>query len=68
MNVVMTSVGVGIIWLLIPEFTSNLVNGAWAPVPGFTNSFIDGTNTTVFNRLDPICGPNVFLRLRQRRN
>ena len=67
-NVVMTSVGAGTTWLLIPEFTSNLVNGAWAPVPGFTNSFIDGTNTTVFNRLDPICGPNVFLRLRQRRN
>lgn len=67
-NVIMTSTGTNTTWLLIPEFNSNLVGGVWAPVPNFTNSFANGTNTTVFNRLDPICGPNVFLRLRQQQN
>ena len=52
----------------IPEFSSNLVQGAWATVPGYNNSYANGTNTTVFNRLDPICGPNVFLRIRQQQN
>jgi len=64
-NVVMTSTGTNTTWLLIPEFNSNLLSGAWAPVPSYTNTFVNGTNTTVFDRLDPICGPNVFLRLRQ---
>jgi len=63
-NVVMTSTGTNRTWTLIPEFSSNLVGGAWGPVPGFTN----GTNTTTFNRLDPICGSSVFLRLRQQQN
>jgi hypothetical protein len=67
-NVVVTSTGTNTTWLLIPEFSSNLVGGAWASVPSFSNSFANGTNTTVFNRLDPICGPNVFLRLRQHLN
>jgi hypothetical protein len=64
-NVVMTSTGTNTTWLIVPEFTSNLVNGAWSEVPNFTNTFANGTNTTHFPRLDPICGPNVFLRLRQ---
>jgi hypothetical protein len=37
----------------------------WASVPGFTNTFANGTNVTTFDRLDPICGPNVFLRVSQ---
>jgi len=67
-NVVMTSTGTNTTWLLIPEFSSNLLGGAWAPVPSYTNTFANGTNKTVFDRLDPICGPNVFLRLRQQQN
>ena len=67
-NVVMTSTGTNTTWLLIPEFNSNLVGGAWSSVPTYTNTFANGTNTTIFNRLDPICGPNVFLRLRQQKN
>jgi len=51
-------------WTAIPEFNSNLTLNAWATVPNYTNSFANGTNTTTFNRLDPICGPNVFLRIR----
>jgi hypothetical protein len=67
-NIVMTSTGTNTTWLLIPEFSSNLLGGVWAPVPSYTNSFANGTNTTVFNRLDPICGPNVYLRVRQQLN
>jgi hypothetical protein len=64
-NVVMKSRGTnGNGWVVIPEFSSNLVVSNWAVVPNFTNSFLGGTNTTTFNRLDPICGPNVFLRVR----
>ena len=66
--VVMTSTGTETTWLLVPEFSSNLVSGAWASVPTYTNTFANGTNTTIFPRLDPICGPNVFLRLRQQQN
>jgi len=63
--VVLVSTGVTNTWLFVPEYSSNLVSGAWTPVPSFTNSFANGTNTTKFSRLDPICGPNVFLRVRQ---
>lgn len=64
-NVVMTSTGTNTTWLLVPQYCSNLVQGAWSTVPSWTNSYANGTNTTVFNRLDPICGPNVFLRVSQ---
>jgi len=67
-NVVMTSTGTNTTWTLIPEFSSNLVGGIWGPVPGYTNTFANGTNTTTFNRLDPICGPSVYLRVRQQQN
>ncbi len=67
-NVVMVSTGTNTTFTFIPEFSSNLVSGAWTPVPSFTNTFLNGTNTTKFNRLDPICGPNVFLRIRQQPN
>jgi hypothetical protein len=65
-NIVLMSSGVSNTWALVPEFSSNLVDGAWSPVAGFTNLIVNGTNaTTTFGLLDPICGPNVFLRLRQ---
>lgn len=64
-NIVMLSTGTNTTYTLVPQFTSNLVSGAWAAVPVFTNTFANGTNTTVFDRLDPICGPNVFLRISQ---
>jgi hypothetical protein len=64
-NIVMTSTGTNTTWLLVPEFSCNPLSGAWAPVPSYTNTFANGTNTTVFDRLDPICGPDVFLRIRQ---
>jgi len=51
-------------WTAIPQFSSNLVENAWADVPVFNNTFESGTNVTTFDRLDPICGPNVFLRVR----
>src|SRR5262249_20143552 len=62
-NILMLSTGASN-WTAIPEFNSNLTLNAWATVPGFANSFSNGTNTTTFGRLDPICGPNVFLRIR----
>jgi hypothetical protein len=67
-NVVMLSSGTNTTWTLIPEYSSNLTTAAWTPVPSYTNTFANGTNRTVFNRLDPICGPNVYLRLRQQQN
>lgn len=67
-NIVMTSTGTNTTWFLVPEFNSNLLHAPWTPVPAYTNRFANGTNTTVFNRLDPICGPNVFLRIRQQPN
>jgi hypothetical protein len=51
-------------WNAIPQFSSNLVENVWADVPSFNNLFENGTNTTTFDRLDPICGPNVLLRVR----
>lgn len=67
-NVIMTSTGTNTTWLFKPEFSSNLLSGAWALIPNFTNSFLNGTNTTTFNRLDPICGPSVYLRIRQQQH
>jgi hypothetical protein len=64
-NIVLISTGTSTSFVLVPQFSSNLVGGAWAPVPSFTNSFANGTNVTTFDRLDPICGPNVFLRISQ---
>jgi len=62
-NVTMQSLG-AINWKVIPEFSSNILSGVWATVPGFTNILADGTNITSFGRLDAICGPDVFLRVR----
>jgi hypothetical protein len=64
-NVVLISTGSNTSFVLVPQFSSNLVNGVWGSVPGFTNSFANGTNVTTFDRLDQICGPSVFLRISQ---
>jgi hypothetical protein len=65
-NIVLTFSGGTNTIQLIPQFSSNLVSGAWLPVPSYTNTFSgNGTNTTSFNRLDAICGPDVFLRISQ---
>ena len=64
-TVMLVSTGTTNTWVFVPEYNSNLVNGAWAAVPGFNNVFAGGTNFTTFSRLEPICGPNVFLRVRQ---
>ena len=62
-NVVLKSLGTNG-WLSVPEFSSNLVSSSWTVVPSYNTTFQNGTNTTVFNRLEPICGPNVFLRVK----
>lgn len=67
-NVTVTSTGTDTPFLLVPQFNSNLVSGVWQDVPaGFnpTNTFANGTNVTVFDRLEPICGPDVFIRISQ---
>jgi len=63
-NIVMISSATNTTSFIFPEFSSNLLGGAWSTVPNFTNSFANGTNVTIFDRLDPVCGPRVFLRLR----
>jgi hypothetical protein len=55
-------------WSAIPEFSPDVSVSNWTAVPTFTNVFANGTNTTTFNRLEPICGPNVFLRIRNQSN
>ena len=55
-------------WTGIPEFSSNLLSTSWSVVPNYTNTFANGTNTTVFNRLEAICGSNVFLRVKNTSN
>jgi hypothetical protein len=65
-SVTLKSTGTNTTYNLVPEYNSNLVTGTWLSVPGFTNIFSSGTNTTSFGRLEPICGPDVFLRISQR--
>ena len=65
-TITMTSDGTNTTYNLVPQFNSNVVDGHWLDVPGFTNVFANGTNTTSFDRLDAVCGPNVFLRISQR--
>lgn len=64
-NIVMTSTGTNTTWTLVPQYSTNIANRLWTPVPGYNNSFSNGTNTTVFDRLDSTAGPKVFLRLSQ---
>jgi hypothetical protein len=65
-TVTMISSGTNTTYSLVPQFDSNVIDGNWQDVPSFTNSFANGTNTTIFERLDSICGSNVFLRITQR--
>ncbi|MGD0812079.1 MAG: hypothetical protein ABSA83_00595 [Verrucomicrobiota bacterium] len=68
-NIVLTFSGGTNTIQLVPQFSSNLVGGVWQSVPGYTNTFSgSGTNTTSFERLDAICGPDVFLRISQAPN
>jgi hypothetical protein len=54
---------------ITPQFSSNLAGHVWLNVPSYTNTFSGGaTNTSSFNRLDAICGSNVFLRISQAPN
>jgi len=63
--VTLVSTGTENTWVLVPEYSSNLLSKAWTKLDDYVNTYENGTNTTTFSRLDPICGPNVFLRLRQ---
>jgi hypothetical protein len=65
-SVTLTSDGTNTTYTLVPQFNSNVVDGNWHDVPVFTNVFSNGTNTTSFDRLDSVCGSNVFLRITQR--
>jgi len=68
-NIVLTFSGGTNTITLVPQFSSNLVDGIWLPVPSYTNTYSGtGTNTTAFGRLDAICGPDVFLRISQAPN
>ncbi len=71
-NIVLTFSGGTNTMQLLPQYSSNLASGVWTTVPSYTNTFgatgsntFSGTNTTSFERLDQICGPNVFLRIKQ---
>lgn len=55
-------------WNPIPEYRGSLNPTNWTPVPSFTNSFANGTNTTSFDRLESLCGSNVFIRIRNQSN
>lgn len=68
-NVVLTFTGGTNTIAVTPQYNSNLVSGVWQAVPGYTNTFSgNGTNTISFNRLESICGPDVFLRISQAPN
>ncbi len=64
-NIVLISSGTTTAYKLVPEFSSNITSGVWQAVPTYSNSFNNGTNTTVFDRLDAVCGSNVYLRISQ---
>ncbi len=55
-------------WAAFPEYSCDLGQTNWTAVEPFANSLANGTNTTTFDRPDPICGPSVFIRVRQQPN
>jgi len=55
-------------WAPVPEYTCDLTETNWTAPASFTNTFAGGTNTTTFAPPDPVCGPAVFIRIRQRAN
>lgn len=66
-QVVMQSTGTNG-WTPVPEYLCDAADTNWTAVASFTNTFANGTNTTTFDRPDPICGSSVFLRIRQQAN
>jgi hypothetical protein len=52
-------------WTPVPEYKCDLADPGWTALTSFTNAFANGTNTTTFDPPDPVCGPGVFLRIRQ---
>ena len=66
-NIVVQSTG-ATNWSAVPEFKCDAMAAVWSNVASFTNVFINGTNTTTFDRLDAICGPNTFIRIRNQSN
>jgi hypothetical protein len=65
--IVVTSTGASG-WSPVPEYCCGLPPTNWTAVTTFTNVFSNGTNTTILDRLDAVCGSNVFLRIRDQRN
>jgi hypothetical protein len=68
-TVTLTSDGTNTTYNLVPQFDSNIVDGNWQDVTNVTpvtNLFSNGTNVTTFDRVDSVCGSNVFLRISQR--
>jgi len=52
-------------WNATPEYLCDPSTSNWISVTPFTNSFANGTNTTTFPLIDPICGgSSVLLRVR----
>jgi hypothetical protein len=66
-NVVIKSTG-ATNWSAIPEYICAVGSTNWTPVANFTNILANNTNTTSFNRLDAVCGPNAILRIRNQHN
>lgn len=66
-NIVVRSTGTNG-WGAVPEYACDGQGTNWMPVPSFTNTSANNTNTTSFDRLDPLCGSNVFLRIRNQLN
>ena len=55
-------------WSPVPEYCCDLPPTNWTTVSTFTNVFGNGTNTTSFDRLEPVCGRSVFIRIREHQN
>ena len=55
-------------WRPVPEYSCELPPSNWTALTTFTNVFANGTNTTSFEPLEPICGPSVFIRIREQQN
>lgn len=55
-------------WAPVPEYCCELPPTNWTVVSTFTNVFANGTNTTSFDRVEPMSNPNVFIRVRNQQN
>lgn len=55
-------------WSASPEFRCGTDGTNWTTVTSFTNNLVNGTNTTTFSRLEPLCGStNILLRIRNQK-